>query len=270
MHYKIYIDKLWFVDFVMNTYLLLLVRQTFGFRSRLFKVFISAALSGVVFVVLLLLPGLPLWLKILFQALPGNFLLLQAAFSFRTKETAVRSYACMNGYALLLGGMLFALSGYPAGKKLGTSAFGVLFCGGGTALLAGVYLHDKKKRAKSRGLYQVTLDFYGKSLVCRGFLDSGNSLREPYASRPVAVLEKAAAEGFLERVPDEKHFLIPFHSIGKQHGLLSAVELPAMEVDGKGRREVFEKVVVALADGKLSARGGYQMILHPQFIRQED
>lgn len=270
MHYKIYIDKLWLTDFVMNTYLLLLVRQTYGLRSKLSKVFFSAAINGAIFVILLLLPGVPFWVKLLFQAVPVNLLLLQTAFSFQTKEMVVKSYICMNGYGLLFGGMLFALSVYPAGKKLGTTVFGVLLSGGATALFVSAYLYYKRKTGKKSGLYTVTLDFYGEQFVCRGFADSGNSLCEPYGGRPVAVLEKKAAEKFLERVPAEKHYFIPFHSIGKKHGLLAAIELPAMEVTDGEHREVFRKVVVALAEDKLSAAQDYQMILHPQFVRQEE
>ncbi len=270
MHYKIYIDKLWLMDFGMNTYLLLLVRKTYGLKSRLARVFFSAASNAVIFVLLLILPGLRLWERLLLQAVPANLLLLQAAFSFRTKEMVVKSYICMSGYGLLFGGTLFFLSFYLPVEKGELTSGKVLLAGGMTALAVYGYLYYRKKSGKNGGFYAVKLDFYGETLSCRGFADSGNSLYEPYGKRPVAVLEKQAAGELLERVPQEKHYLVPYHSIGKKHGLLPAVELPVMEVDSGEHKETFHKVVVALAEGKLSGNQEYQLILHPEFVRQEE
>lgn len=269
MHYEVYIDKLWLTDFMINTYLLLLVRRTFGLRSRLVKLFLSAAVNAAIFVFLLLLPAIHIWIKLLLQILPVNLLLLQAAFSFRTKEMVVKSYVCMNGYGLLLGGMLFFLSAYLPEGEDSINLFTILLGTGMTTLSVLIYLHYRRSKEERRGIYRVMLDFYGETFFCKGFADSGNGLYEPYGKRPVSVLQKQAVEGFLYRVPPEKHYLIPYHSIGKSHGLLSAVELPLMEVDSGERKAVFHRVVVALAEERLSEREDYQLILHPEFVEQE-
>lgn len=116
----------------------------------------------------------------------------------------------------------------------------------------------------------VKLDFYGETLCCRGLADSGNSLYEPYGERPVSILEKKKAGKLAGRVPQEKYYLVPYHSIGKKHGLLTAVELPKMEVEEGGQKRVFFKTVVALSDEVVTEKGNYQMILHPDFVRDYD
>ena len=63
--------------------------------------------------------------------------------------------------------------------------------------------------------------------------------------------------------------LIPFHSIGKRHGLLEAVELPRMEVEVGEEKRVFQKVVVALSEDVVTEKGNYQMILHPKFVNND-
>lgn len=269
MHYTIYIDKLWLMDFVINTYLLLLIRRTYGLKSRFFRILISAAGNAAVFLIVLLLPHIPIWGKMFLLAGPVNLLLLQAAFSFRTKEMVVKSYLCMNGYGLLFGGTLLFLSAYLSGRAKEATTLSVLTGSGITFFLADFYLYSRKKTQKTGRFYNVKLDFYGECLTCRGFADSGNSLYEPYRKRPVAVLEKRAAGTLPERVPEEKHYLIPFHSIGKPHGLLSAVEIPVMEVDDGEHREVFRKVVIAFTEESVSEKQDYQLILHPEFVRQE-
>lgn len=268
MHYVIYIDRVWLMDFVISTYLLLLVRKAYGLKSSLLRLMFCAAAGAAVFVLLLLLPGIGLPVKLFLQAVCAEYLVLKAAFSFRTKEMVVRSYICMSGCGLLLGGFLDFVSGYLPDAGVSVSFWGTLFTATVAAGIVWLCLHFRKKR--TRDFYTVKLDFYGETFSCRGLADSGNSLYEPYGNRPVSVLEKQAVEALLGRVPAEKQYLVPFHSIGKTHGLLAAVEVPQIEVERGEERTVFRKAVVALSEEKVTGKGNYQMILHPEHVGQEE
>lgn len=268
MHYVIYIDRVWLMDFVISTYLLLLVRKAYGLKSSLLRLMLCAAAGAAASVLILLSPGIRLPVKLFLQAVCVECLVLKAAFSFRTKEMVVRSYICMSGCGLLLGGFLSFVSGYLPGAGINASLWGTLITATVTAGIVWLCLHFRKKR--KRELYTVRLDFYGETFSCRGLVDSGNSLYEPYGRRPVSILEKRAVETLLERVPAEKQYLVPFHSIGKTHGLLAAVEVPQIEVEKGEERCVFRKVVVALSEEKATGKGNYQMILHPEHVRQEE
>ena len=59
----------------------------------------------------------------------------------------------------------------------------------------------------------------------------------------------------------EKYKIIPYHSIGKDSGLLEGYEIDSMEVKGSMGEKQYEKVIVAIFNGKISKRGGYQMVL---------
>ena len=266
MHYIIYIDKVWLMDFVTGTYLLFLVKQTYGLQCSPVRMILSSAVSASVFVLLLLLPGMGMVFKVLFQAVFVNLFLLKAAFSFRTKEMVVKSYICMSSYALFMGGLVCCLTVYLPGGLRGMTCGKVIALSTAATGLASWYLHIRNRGRDRRKLYTVKLDFYGETLHCRGFADSGNSLYEPYGRRPVSILERRVAEKLVERVPQEKRYLVPFHSIGKKSGLLEAVELTEMEVEEQGQRKVFRKVVVAFSDEELSHKGNYQVILHPDFV----
>lgn len=268
MHYVIYIDKVWLMDFVVSTYLLLLVRKAYRLKSSLIRLVICAAAGAAVSVLLLLIPGIGLSFKLFLQAVCVECLVLKAAFSFRTKEMVVRSYICMSGCGLLLGGFLSFVSGYLPGRGITVSLWGTLLTATVAAGIVWLCLHFR--REKKRKFYTVKLDFYGETYVCRGLVDSGNSLYEPYGNRPVSVLEKQAVEAFLARVPPEKRYFVPFHSIGKEHGLLEAAELPMIEVEEDRERVAHPKAVVGFSEEKLTKKGNYQMILHPEHVRWEE
>lgn len=239
-------------------------------KCKPLRLFISAAAGATIFVVLLLLPGVGAISGILFQALCAGPLLLKAAFSFRTKEMVVKSYTCMNAYGLLFGGMILCLSGYlpGIGRDLRTGKV-LLITTATTAFISGC-LYFRRKSRRRRRIYTVRLDFYGETITLKGFVDSGNSLREPYARRPVSIVDLRSVGNLVKRVPAEKHYLIPFHSIGKRHGLLQAVELPWMEVDDGEEKRVFSKAVAALSEEVLTEKEDYQVILHPEFVRLEE
>lgn len=268
MHYVIYIDKVWLTDFVISTYLLLLVRKAYGLKSSLIRLMICAAAGAAVSVLLLLLPGMGLPVKLFLQAVCVECLVLRAAFSFRTKEMVVRSYICMSGCGLFLGGFLCFVFGYLPDRGINVSLWGTLLTAAAAAGIVWLCLHFRKK--KKQELYTVKLDFYGETYTCKALVDSGNSLYEPYGRRPVSVLERQAVETLLSRIPPEKRYLIPFHSIGKKHGLLEAAQLPKIEVEEDGERVIFPKSVVAFSEERLTEKENYQMILHPEHVRQEE
>jgi len=270
VHYIIYIDRIWLIDFVTGTYLLFLTGQAFGLKWNTARALASAAAGAAAFVMLLLLPGIGMVPGMLLQILCIGPFLLKAAFSLRTKETVVKAYACMNGFGLLLGGALLGVSAYVPGMRDHMGMGEVLLVTTAVTALAGLYLRARKKRKGAERYLKVKLDFYGEALSCTGFVDSGNSLYEPYRKRPVCILEKQAAGSLIGRVPPEKFCLVPFHSIGKKHGLLTAVELPLMEVEDQEQKRAFRRVVVALSDGALTGKRDYQVILHPEFVNQEE
>lgn len=262
VHYTIYVDRVWLMDFVISTYLLLLVKKTFGLRAGVFRLAVCAAAGALLFVLLLLLPGVAFPAKVFVQAVCLELILLKAAFSFRTKEWMIRSYLCMNGFGLFLGGFICAAVGFLPGMKRNLSTGKVLLAATMAAGLVSLYLEFRKKRGGE--LYAVKLDFYGETFSAKGFADSGNSLYEPYGGRPVSIVGKQAVGKFLERIPPEKRYLVPFHSIGKEQGLLEAAELPLLTVEIGEEKYVFQKAVVAFSEETVTKKGNYQVILHPE------
>ena len=62
----------------------------------------------------------------------------------------------------------------------------------------------------------------------------------------------------------EKYKIIPYHSIGKDSGVLEGYEIDTMEISTSMGKRQFDKVVIAVFKGKVSRKGSYQMILPPE------
>lgn len=134
--------------------------------------------------------------------------------------------------------------------------FGGLFFRKGMSFMKELTLH-RSQHAK------VTLKVQGREATCLGFWDSGNSLKDPISKRAVVLLEKSIMEKHHIPIPVKGFRVIPYNSIGMDHGVLKgfvADELTIQEESGYER--TYAKVIVAIYEGKLSLRDDYQMLLN--------
>lgn len=119
------------------------------------------------------------------------------------------------------------------------------------------------------------------------FFDTGNSLYDPIAQKPVSIIQKGTLEKLCDADTMEKlqefqrgkaekepalsfrrmhpHFLA-YSSLGCSCGLLVAVTLDAMYLENENVQKVIHAPVVAFSGEDSSAFGDCQMILHPNLI----
>lgn len=100
-----------------------------------------------------------------------------------------------------------------------------------------------------------------RQFQAKGFLDTGNLLRDPLVNRPVHIIK----EEMLGQELAEKKLLvrlIPYHSLGKENGLLETVTLEGMYII-RGEVSVYlEKPVFGIAREELFQKDKYDVILN--------
>ncbi|MBE5852356.1 MAG: hypothetical protein E7299_05305 [Lachnospiraceae bacterium] len=267
MHYEIYVDQLILLDFIVNTYLLYLVKVALETRVDLKKIMKYSLGNATLFTGIMLLPGIPFFVKLFLQIFICNGLLIRWLFKEQTQFMRRKAYVIMHGYGLLLGGSILIFHrviGMATGRYMEMWMEMLLFATVYFVLFKRYLMHERRQRKIRQYTYQVKLDLYGEVYRCIGLYDSGNSLYEPCTGRPVVLIERRCIENYLERIPEEKTYVIPYHSIGKSRGLLEAIEVPIMILETANERYIHEKVIVALSTQYLSKY--YQAILHPRFF----
>lgn len=136
----------------------------------------------------------------------------------------------------------------------------------------------------------VVVRFGNRRLALNALVDTGNNLRDPLTYKPVIIaeykalqkvlpqslraafetenssldeivkaLEKDASWGFRVR-------LIPFSSIGKSRGMLLGLRPDDVIVVTDERLIKVKDVVVAICDRRLSPKGEYKALLHPDLL----
>lgn len=260
MYYELYVDSLFLVNFVMNLYLLILVNRS-TLRTATRRGMILGAGAGAVVYLLPFAVGLPMWIKFPIGFIAGTGLMIGIAFRPGNIRAFMKLLRTLFWYSFLLGGLLLFVSGtVPWVRRSLTGISGVMGTGAiGFWLVC--YWQERGRRKQGNYLCRATL-IRGEAKVCvSALLDSGNSLREPISGKPVAVIDMGVYRALwgTGQVP---YRAIPYHSIGRQNGILRGYLLPVLELEIDGINKVFRNVYVAVSEEQNSVR----MILNPMLL----
>lgn len=271
MHYEIYVDSLFLINLCMNLYLLMLVDHSMPGTAMPWRLMTGAAVGAVCF----LLPffgGAPAWVKIAIGGLTGTAGMLCITFPVRNFRMFLKFLERLLLYSFGIGGgMLFLIARLPSLREYLTSVSGVL-CVGGVLFLFFRKFHYGLKTKNC--LCQATLIRGERRMTAAALIDSGNSLTEPVSGKPVCVVDKRLYDGLWG---DEEigYRVIPYHSIGKKHGIMQGYLLPKLAVDVDGVRVEFKDVYVAVSKEQISGTEAgcgetIEIIINPGLLEKKE
>ena len=162
----------------------------------------------------------------------------------------------------LLGGIVQWIQRYlkfPVYSFLGLSLVSFWILSGGMGWLMRV-------KGREAGLVKVTLGFHGRVLRIQGLLDTGNHLYDPVFHKPVSVITEDLQRKLC--AGEEVLFLqVPFHSIGKQDGLMPAFFADYLCVETQeGQEKQTQRPLIGITKEPLSSKQEYDIILHPDLL----
>ncbi len=288
--YIVYGDILFFVNLVMD-YFLLWATGRFGQFPTNWKRLAVAALCGACYGVGIIFPGLQmiygLGMKLFF-----SILLLWLAFGFLPIKQFVKAIGCFYLISFAMAGAALGASSflktniYNNGQS--QQAIYLLF-----GMVAAVVLghwgirYWKRNWHKSSYRAQATIFADGQKSRFPVLLDSGNELYDPTSGKPVMVVEYQAVKklfpaplavlleknmnrdltAVLTDCPDpfwsKRLRLIPFQSLGRQHGMLLGFRPDWLSLARGGKEELQTKdVVICLSNQQLGRGNEYQGIVN--------
>lgn len=145
----------------------------------------------------------------------------------------------------------------------------LLIAGSGAAVYEFGRLWVMKLYKRNKEVFcKVSLQGDSEVLEIMALVDTGNGLVDPVSGKRVAVLEKAVFQKMTLAMKPEKLKMIPYHSLGKERGILTAYEVEKIEIRKEEEKQIIRNVILAIYEGKLSGKGSYQMILSPELLQE--
>lgn len=246
-----YIDLVMALNFIVDLLLLVATSLASGYPVR-FKKILPAAIIGGIYGGISLLPGCewlakPIWHILVFLTMSG----ICYGFSY---------YGVVRGCVFFL--ISLALSG-SVNLIGGGNSWTVIFAGFGICGLCAVFFREKM----DRNIVTLEIVHKGRKIKVLALLDTGNMLKDPVTGEPVIVAGPSVAQALLGlskaqlsspyvTLMDHPGLrLIPYRSVGCANGMLLAVRLDSLRVNGQERR-----MLVAFAPNDFEENGIEAMI----------
>lgn len=257
----VYIDSVFLLNLVMDLYLLKLTAKVLGKTATYPSIFAGSLVGALGYCMVLCIQEISYTGRVVFGMLPVGMLMIKV--TFRTKGFAelIRIMGYLYFFSFLMGGFMIFLKGkIPVVRQYENSCLilallgftGYAFCSGGMS-----WWNQKRQNC----FCSVIIAGDEGSVEVKALIDTGNGLLDPVSHRPVAILDEEVWKSMNRWMKPEKYRIIPYHSIGKERGILEGYEIDEIIVKGQMGRKQFEKVIVAVFKGKVSGKGSYQMIL---------
>ncbi|MCM1261928.1 MAG: sigma-E processing peptidase SpoIIGA [Butyrivibrio sp.] len=266
MYYKLYIDSVFFIQLVMNMYLLSITGRVLKCTATHGRIFLSALLGAGLICMIILIPAANLRIRLVIGVIPVSMVMITAAFKLRSLRLVVKSSMVMAVCALFFGSVVLWLSrqttlsvrlryGIRSFAFFGFFAYGFIR-----------FLISKLHADKSESLKAVRITTGDGDIRMTALLDTGNHLSEPISGAPVCIVSEGAAKMLGGCFLPQKYHAIPYRSIGKKAGVLSAYEIPELVIEDTYREIQCRQVIIAICNTEISKDSIYQMILHPKLM----
>lgn len=269
MYYELYVDSLFFINFIMNLYLLILVDRS-TLRSAASGRLVAGAAVGALTFLLPYLWTAPGILKLTACALIGTVGMLCVAFPVKGLRMFLKLLERLVLYTFGMGGaMLFLIRSLRPARGILTGTFGILGAGAFIYLLLRRFRPDT---GTGESLCRAILSRNGKQASLTALIDSGNSLTEPISGKPVCVVDREIFEELWKQ--EENPFrVIPYHSIGKKKGIMRGFLLPGLQLEVNGIKFTFQDVYVAVSDETIfgsedTCTESVKMIVNPELFAE--
>lgn len=250
---KIYIDLIIFINFAFDFILLLSVSIILKRHATLKRITLGALLGGLTLSVLFI-PFTTLSLFLMKVVL--SILIVIVTFGFKDFKYVMLNLFYFYITSIILGGFMYYLNVEFSYKNIGMIFYhkglsiNYLFILVFAPVILYFYTKEMNKFKMRNALsYKVDVYLKNKKVVrLNGFMDTGNTLVEPYNHKPVVVVNSKEIE---ECLSPGNFMLVPYESVNSR-GLLKCIRVDKLYIDGLG---IKTNVVIGLTDAKLKKNG---------------
>ena len=258
----VYIDVLIFVNTVIDYIILITSERLLKLRSPAWRI-VLASFIGSLFSLLILVDHRSFFLTLLIKLL-STAAISSAAFRFHSfKELLKNALFTMLVSFIFSGLMIFIYQIFKPPNMLIVNDIvyfeidPLVLIAVTVFIYAAVYICERIFRERIRSsVVRLGVSAGGKDIVCIAKIDTGCTLREPFSSYPVIIVDRS----IMNVSEDERRRVIPYDTVAGS-SVLYAVKADSVSIDGK---HIDNEIYIASGDIR---NNNYSAVINSDIIR---
>ena len=262
----IYLDIVFLENALMNYIILYATGFVQKRKMKNFKLIISSVL-GALYAIISYLKIIPIY-STLFMKILLSVIMIYVAFNNENAKQLLKNLLLFYLASFVIGGcalaMLYMISpkrvSFQNGVLVGTYPMKITLIAGlvGFFIIQYSFSLNKRQMKIKDLLCELEIVVNNKKLKMKGYIDSGNTLKDPISKKSVIIVEKDVMQEIVDVNKliggDEnlKIRLIPFKSIGKQNGMLIGIRPEYVKIKYNENQIITKKVIIGIYDKKIS------------------
>ncbi len=262
---KIYVDLVLALNFFLDFLLLIGVSLILKRNTKIIRLILGATL-GSISILSLFIPVSSLLLFIIKIII--SIIMSLASFGFKNIRYTLNNLVYLYLLSIILGGFLYCINDEFSYKREGLIFFhngfsiNIILVLIISPIIIFVYVKKSRKlKEEYSKYYEVAITLLnGKKISLTGFLDTGNTLYDPYQKRPILVINKSVLNGYNPRC-----ILVPCYTVNKE-SMMRCFRIKKIVVNGK---KIDKEVLIGISDNNFNLEGA-QLLLHKNILKGEE
>lgn len=258
---KIYLDYVFFINFIFD-FILLFTTKVLLKRNVKIKRIILGSFIGTfsIFILFISMPSFIFFLSKMFFGL----IMVIITFKFKDIKYTLNNFFYLMILSIILGGFLYFLN-----IEAGYEHVGLIFYKTGKTLdifillllsiLFFIIFTKKIKKYKNKISCYKTVKIFlnNKTYLLNGYIDTGNSLVDPYFNKPILIINKNID------IFSKRFIFVPYNSLNNK-GILKCFIIDKVFIEDIG---YLKNVLIAKSNDKLSL-SGVDIILNNKIMEE--
>ncbi len=262
----IYLDIVFLENALMNYIILYATGFIQKRKMKNFKLILSSII-GALYAIISYLNLIPIY-STFFMKVLLSLIMIYVAFNNENIKQILKNLLLFYLTSFVIGGCALALLymispqrvSFVNGVLVGTYPMKVTLIAGlvGFVIIQYSFSLNKRQMKIKDLLCDLEIVVNNKKVKIKGYIDSGNTLKDPLSNKPVIIVEKEVMEQIIEvdkligGDDNLKIRLIPFKSIGKQNGMLIGIRPEYVKIKYNENQIITKKVIIGIYDKKIS------------------
>lgn len=260
----VYIDEFFIINLIMDFLILITSSKLIKKKTSILRITVAAIAGAVYACIVLVLDIQNGMLQIMITYIVISVFMVLIVYGYESVSVLVEDVLIIFTVTFLLSGIVNTLYYQRIIRgNISLIIIGII----SAVLIVVIYKIMEMRRKQNTNFVTVKVVKGEESITVRALVDTGNSLIEPMTKKPVAVISKNMTERFEKR--DDGVFMIPYKSVGTEHGMLRGFMADYMVItNDNGKEIVITRQILAEYNGSFTRNDSYQMLLNPQMIEQ--